>query len=242
MIYDQDKNRPLTSAAKRRLVHLVVLSAVLTFALVVGVVSMVGAANDGCRYTVQRGDTLSGIGRVHDVPWQRLAANNRLVNAHLIHPGDVLDVCLSNRPTLSTPVELPGRVTEWARAVHDTRPAWATDNDTRFLIAVSGPESNHGMNLWNPGDAGGAFTGSYGVVQIRVMGNPPAYPQTDWYRNQRWLGESFENQARAAWIVLEHQGVTAWGPSRDGKMPANCANSSNVTRCEGWWNIADALM
>ena len=58
----------------------------------------------------------------------------------------------------------------------------------RFLVAVSGPESNHCSNIWNPGDASsdGKWTGSYGCIQIRILANPSAF-QSDAFRNRAWL-------------------------------------------------------
>lgn len=242
-VYNQDHET--TSPARR---HWIKFGAALTAVAVISIglsimlAAALGASENECTHTVQPGDTLSSIGREHDVTWQRLAAINQLVNAHLIHPGDTLDVCHDRESqSQSGPVLVPGRLIEWANAVTDTKPVWATDDDVRFLVAVSGPESNHGTHLWNPGDAGGPFTGSYGVVQIRTMANPPAHPATDWYRNRGWLEQSFENQAQAAWIVLQ-TGRQAWGPHRDGKMPDDCQRSTNVARCAEWWEVADRAL
>lgn len=242
-VFDQDSDSP---GRKRSATHnwlafglamlIITAMSIMISWLVAGAVG----ASDDCRYTVKRGDTLSAIGTAHDVTWQRLAAINQLVDAHLIHPGDKLEVCHDRESkSRAGPVLVPGRLVEWAGAVQTTRPDWATDSDVRFLVAVSGPESNHGQNLWNPGDAGGPYSGSFGVIQIRVMHNPPTRPATDWYRNRAWLEQSFENQATAAWIVLGTQSRASWGPTTDGKLPADCSRSTNPNRCERWWSLAD---
>lgn len=49
-----------------------------------------GAAPQHATYTVQSGDTLSGIASAHNTTWQALASLNHLSNPNLITPGQVL--------------------------------------------------------------------------------------------------------------------------------------------------------
>ena len=50
------------------------------------------ASAGGDSYTVQPGDTLSGIGARFGVSWQAIASANHIANPNLIHPGDHLDI------------------------------------------------------------------------------------------------------------------------------------------------------
>ena len=199
----------------------------------------------GCGHTVARGDTLSAISRSTGTPvTDMVTMNPHITDPNLIRRGEQIDVCAADIEQPRQGTLAPQRLVDWAQAVHDTRPSWATDQDARFLVAVSGPESNHCSNIWNPGDASsdGKWTGSYGCIQIRILANPSAFP-SDAFRNRAWLAESKHNQARAAWIVLQRQDRTAWGPVRDGKLPSeSCAGSSNVDRCLTWWSQADAAI
>jgi len=43
-------------------------------------------------YVVQRGDTLSAIGKKVKRHWRLLASDNRLQNPHLIYPGQLIKV------------------------------------------------------------------------------------------------------------------------------------------------------
>ena len=206
---------------------------------------------DGCEYVIVRGDTMVKLGTARGLTVaQLMSVNPQVRNANRIIAGETLDVCHPDVVDATKPVlvevGLPGDVENWAQAVVDTRPDWATDADVRFLVAVSGPESNHGTDLWNPGDAGWAggarYLGSYGNIQIRVLANPARYP-SDWYRDRAWLEESLDHQAQAAWIVLNAQSRRAWGPVKDGKLPnEQCAGSSNVKRCQTWWAVADQAL
>ena len=50
-----------------------------------------------CVVTVLAGDFLSRIaGRIDDASIEGIVAENRLVDGHVLHPGDVLDVCIDN--------------------------------------------------------------------------------------------------------------------------------------------------
>lgn len=200
----------------------------------------------GCSYTVQTGDTLTAISEATGTPIRDVVASTpHVVDPDRIIAGDTIDVCTVDVVQPRHGTLTPGRLVEWAQAVNDTRPDWATDADARFLTAVSGPESGHCTHLWNPGDASanGKWTGSYGCIQIRVLANPAAFPN-DSFRDLQWLKQSFDNQAEAAWIVLgQDRDHAAWGPYRDGKLPGpTCRGSSNVDRCLTWWAQADAAI
>lgn len=54
--------------------------------------SKLGASSQGQTYTVQSGDTLSGIAAKFGTSWQRLADLNGLANPNLIYPGQVLTI------------------------------------------------------------------------------------------------------------------------------------------------------
>ena len=50
-----------------------------------------------CIVTVLAGDFLARIaGRIDDASIEGIVAENRLVDGHVLHPGDVLDVCIDN--------------------------------------------------------------------------------------------------------------------------------------------------
>lgn len=51
-----------------------------------------GASSQGQTYTVQSGDTLSGIASAYGTSWQRLADINGLGNPDMIYPGQVLTI------------------------------------------------------------------------------------------------------------------------------------------------------
>ena len=44
------------------------------------------------KYTVKPGDVLWKIGRMHDTTWETLAEFNKLVNPHLIYPGQLINI------------------------------------------------------------------------------------------------------------------------------------------------------
>lgn len=44
----------------------------------------------GRAYIVQRGDTLSQIGERVGIAWRRLQRHNRIINPHVIHPGQFI--------------------------------------------------------------------------------------------------------------------------------------------------------
>ena len=178
--------------------------------------------------------------------------NPHVTNPDQIRAGDWLDVCKPDTEQPRHGLLVPARLIEWAAAVDATRPDWASDQDARFVTAISGPESNHCSNVWNSGDASadGKWTGSYGCIQIRTLAHPERYP-SDWYRNLGWLKESFNHQAQAAWIVYGEQGTNAWGPARHApgigvKLPpggeSQCASAANSDRCHLWWDQADAAI
>ena len=206
----------------------------------------------GCSMTLQWGDTAWAISQETGTPVADLA----VVNPHVTDPaelkaGSVIDICpatqIGNAASVSltaAPSAAQLRLNNWADAVQATAPGWATPADVRFLTAVSGPESGHGSDLWNPRDASanGKWVGSYGYIQIRVLKHPDRYP-TDQYRDLDWLKVSLDHQATAAWIVLGDQDRTAWGPVKDGKLPSeSCAGSSDVDRCLNWWAMADVAL
>lgn len=56
-------------------------------------------------YTVQPGDTLSGIAERYGVRWQLLAAANRINNPDLIHPGDRLTMPKENTAMTKNTIE-----------------------------------------------------------------------------------------------------------------------------------------
>ena len=54
-------------------------------------------------YTVQSGDTLSGIAAKFGTTYQKIAADNRIANPNIIHPGQVLKIYGSSNQSNSTP-------------------------------------------------------------------------------------------------------------------------------------------
>jgi hypothetical protein len=55
------------------------------------------ATSDPCVVTVLAGDFLAKIaGRMDDVSIEGIVAENRLADGHVLHPGDILDVCIDN--------------------------------------------------------------------------------------------------------------------------------------------------
>ena len=52
----------------------------------------VASTSDEVYYTIQDGDTLSGIGATHGVSWQWLAEVNGIDNPDLIYPGKTIRV------------------------------------------------------------------------------------------------------------------------------------------------------
>ena len=54
-----------------------------------------GAVSQEKYYTVKAGDTLSAIAHRHNISVaQLILLNPKITNPHLIHPGDVLRLCL----------------------------------------------------------------------------------------------------------------------------------------------------
>ena len=236
--------------------------------LVVGA-GLAGAAQwaprEGCADTIVHGDTLNELAAEHGISPESIMEHTPWINdPNMIFEGRQIDRCGNfedmmmngvaaaigeNQPTnaqntsynQSAVDALPGNVFEWAKAVQRTAPSDATAAQVRFLVAVSGPESNHGTAIWNPGDASadGKWVGSYGTVQVRVLSNPDRFP-SDWFRDMDWLKASLDNQASAAWTIYSRQSPTAWGPVTDGKLPnTSCSGSSDVGRCLEWWAVAD---
>ncbi len=257
MMYDQDADGPFywhrepyrTNPIRKysRLLQLVFMSMLMTVMLIWLIVAAAGASSvrPGCGYTIMPGDTLTGIGNRYSVPVDVLVEVNDIKDPDVIYAGHTIDRCAAavtdgRRPALSTPPELPGHAQAWAQAVRDMRPDWATDDDVRFMVAIAGPESGFGRWLWNPGDANNSFTGSYGVVQIRILREPDDY---DWFRNREWLEQSYDNQAEAAWIVYGRQGKGAWGPWTR-KLHTDCGTVPQRWQqsCVEWWNIAEQAL
>ena len=62
-------------------------------------------------YTVQPGDTLSGIASRYGTTYQRLAALNNIANPNLIHPGQVLQLTGSAPASAAQPASAPAAQT-----------------------------------------------------------------------------------------------------------------------------------
>ena len=58
-------------------------------------------------YTVQRGDTLFGLGQEFDVPWQYIAHANNLTAPYELFPDEVLNMPLNNPTCLNFGITLP---------------------------------------------------------------------------------------------------------------------------------------
>ncbi|MBT8212175.1 MAG: LysM peptidoglycan-binding domain-containing protein [Acidimicrobiia bacterium] len=200
---------------------------------------------------IQSGDWLSRIAQDHDTTVPRLVELNSIQNPDRIYAGDWLLVCerpAEQRAAIGAlheqPFLVPRYAQAWADAVQRQRPEWGTPAQERFLVAVSQFESTWCENLWNPRDAGWEngvqYLGSYGCVQIRVRADGAGV------RNRGWLSEGFENQAAAAWAILEHQSFGAWGPTSGSrpKLPADqtCGGAQSRSQCERAWAIADAVL
>lgn len=248
-----------------------VTGVVVVLALMAAIVSSVAGAaawqpRDGCGYTVKSSDWrgLANIAKQTQsaATWREIAAQSNVSGPkYIIRVGQKLDICApdvgnASRPHLKDPPKVaeavPQRVLDWATVIDRTRPEWATDHQTLFMTAVAGPESDWSCNAWNWNDAGferatGAeYIGSFGCNQIRVMKHPPR-TGFDSIRNRGWLEASLENQAKAAWIILNVQGPKAWGPARNAKgigtkLPfdgrSECGWAWKPKRCRDWWDMA----
>ena len=65
-------------------------------------------------YTVQRGDTLSGIGARFGVSWQAIAQLNDIANPNVIFPGQVLLIPGGSGSTAPSAPTTPGNVGSWS--------------------------------------------------------------------------------------------------------------------------------
>lgn len=256
-VYDQDSEERVHKLSRRgrvRAVQIVVLAALASIVLAVAAVEAF-ASNDrirpGCRYVIERGDTLWELSQRFTVEVDELQSVNGIVDRDLIIEGASIDRCPASTihggsPSLSAPTpEMPAQAIEWAAAVTATRPAWATDSDIRLLVALAGPESGFCEHSWNLGDASadGKWIGSLGCVQIRILACPQCYPGEE-FRSAS-LADSLPDQARAAWRIYRQQGRTAWGPARPGrqlKLTESCEGTQDRTACLRYWAIADAAL
>lgn len=207
-----------------------------------------GASNE-CNYQIKQGDWLSRIAQNFGTDVSTLVDINGIENPDLIFAGDTILVCERGNRSLG-PVLVPRYAEAWGAAVTSNAPDWATDDQTRFLIAVAHFESAWCEHLWNPRDAGSEngtqYAGSYGCVQIRVEATP-----TSPHRDLERLRGDYDAQAAAAWHIFGERlgwGInpyTAWGPARNTrggpKLAPSCDEARNPAECNRAWQIADAV-
>ena len=209
----------------------------------------VNATPAECAYTIRWGDTLGRIADWHGTTPQALAEFNGIPNPDVIYAGDIIDTCvvatssarMVGEPTL---LEIPEHAQRWADMVALTAPEWSTHQDRWFLVAVAGPESNWCTHVVNDGDrsANGRWGPSVGCPQIRTLLRADDLASSP-HRDRAWLEDHMVNQAVAAWVIYERQGVGAWGPTRDGKMPdGTCVGSRWPETCSQWFAVAEAVL
>lgn len=112
-------------------------------------------------YTVQKGDTLSGIASKYGTTWQKLAELNSLANPNLITPGQVLKV------TGSAPAPTPApsqSVTDVAKAV--IRGDYGNGQDRVNRLRAAGYDPTAVQNEVNRILAGGSSSPSKSVDTV----------------------------------------------------------------------------
>ncbi|CRH85042.1 Probable peptidoglycan endopeptidase LytE precursor [Chlamydia trachomatis] len=151
-----------------------------TFAGVIAAVSLVMAgAVSADSYTVQSGDTLSELAEKYSTTVDEIVAANKIVNADLIHVGQVLEI----NATTGQETSAQAQTTEAATASSETTAA----STTSYTSTATGSEAAAKEEIARR-ESGGSYTAQNGQYYGR-------YQLTNTYLNGDF---SPENQERVA--------------------------------------------
>lgn len=151
-----------------------------TFAGVIAAVSLfMAGAVSADSYTVQSGDTLSELAEKYSTTVDEIVAANKIVNADLIHVGQVLEI----NATTGQETSAQAQTTEAATASSETTAA----STTSYTSAATGSEAAAKEEIARR-ESGGSYTAQNGQYYGR-------YQLTNTYLNGDY---SPENQERVA--------------------------------------------
>ena len=207
------------------------------------VLQIPGAGNNnaqpsGGTYTVQAGDTLSGIASQHNTNWQTLAQLNHISNPDLIQIGQVLQLPGSSTPGPTPP---PQQLSDYIVQSGDTLSGIATRYNTSWqnlaqINNLSNPDALYvGQVLKVPGE--GNTTNP-----IPGDGKVPGTPRSDYYLAQpgQWqCGPTSLTMAMKDWGLRPanyntmNEMVNLTGANSNVGVPGNASLIASAARAVG---------